>query len=92
MRPGVVSLLLLGLAFVMLAVRGAANWSATFALTWYGVFGGAVLFALIALVSAVVQQGATIGRRLGVIALALPALLAATVFISLIPTFARLAD
>ena len=92
MRPGFVSVLLLGLAILMLAVRGAANWSATFALAWYAVFGGAVLSALIALVSAVVHRDTTIGRPLGVIALALPALLAAAAFIALIPTFARLAD
>jgi hypothetical protein len=92
MRPGIVSVLLLGLTIVLLAVRGAANWSATFALTWYAIFGGAVLSALIALVSAVVQRDATIGRRLGAIGLVLPALLAAAAFIALIPTFARLAD
>ena len=92
MRAGIVSVLLLALAIVMLFAAGLADWSETFALTWNTVFGGAVLSALVALISALVHRDATVERRVAAVTLALPALLALAGLIWLIATLAKLAD
>jgi hypothetical protein len=92
MRLGAVSLICLTLAILMLAVRGAADWSTSFAVTWYGVFGAAVVLAFAAATAAVVARHDAPMRRLAILALALPALVAVPALIWVVATVAPLAD
>jgi hypothetical protein len=82
----------LGAAISMLAARGSADWSPSFAIAWYGVFGGSVVLALGALAMAAVGESASPTRRLKIVALAVPALAAGLVLLWLIATVASLAD
>lgn len=81
MRTGVASLLLLGLAVAMLLVTGAGDWSVTLAGLWYAVFGTAVALALTSLVSGLVLSSAPLDRRVGAVVMAVPALVAAALFV-----------
>jgi hypothetical protein len=75
---------------VLLLVRGATDWSESFALCWYGLFAAAVILALGGLVEA--KRSATWGRRILVIVLSLPALAAVPAFMWLVYVLARYAD
>ena len=81
MHAGVASLLLLGAAVAMLLVAGAGDWSVTFAGLWYAVFGTAVALALTSLVRGLVLSSAPLDRRVGAVVLAVPALVAAALFV-----------
>jgi hypothetical protein len=59
MRLGVVSVVCLATAILMLVVRGPADWSKSFGLAWYGVFGAAVVFAVAAAAASVVAPDVT---------------------------------
>ena len=89
MRLSIASLSRLAVAVAMFAIRGGENWSRAFAETWYGLFGGAVVLAIAAVVFAIATRGATGRRRLAIVTLALPALVAVPlliwVFIALVP-------
>jgi hypothetical protein len=75
-RAGIASVALLGLAIAMLLVRGAENSSSSFAGVWYSVFGAPVVFALVAVVGALVDRRRTVPHRLAAVTLAVPALVA----------------
>lgn len=92
MRLGAASVLCLTTAILMLVIRGPADWSRPFGLTWYGVFGAAVVFAIAAATVAAVTPGVAAKRRLTIAALALPALIAVPLLILAILTLAPLAD
>jgi hypothetical protein len=79
-------------AVLLLVARGADNWSRAFAVGWYGLFGAAVALALAALVAAALSRGPGLKRRLTIIGLSLPALLAVPVLLWAIVTLAPLAD
>jgi hypothetical protein len=79
-------------AVFVLVVRGAADWSRAFAVVWYGLFGAAVVLAFAALVVAGLSRGVALRRRLAMVGLSLPALLAVPLLIWLILTLAPLAD
>jgi hypothetical protein len=91
MGVAVSSVACLSAAVLMLVVRGAADWSRTFTVVWYGLFGAAVALALAALVVAV-RSRAVLKRRLAIAGLALPALLAVPLLIWVIVTLVPLAD
>jgi hypothetical protein len=74
------------------AIRGAANWSQSFAVAWYGVFGVAVLLGLAAVAVAVGSRGSSGKRRAMIVVLALPALIAVPVLIALVIVLAPLAN
>ena len=57
----------------MLVVRGTANWSRGFAVTWYGLFGGAVVLAIAAVAVAVLSRHVVLKRKLTIVGLSLPA-------------------
>jgi hypothetical protein len=76
----------------MLVVRGSANWSSAFAVVWYGLFGAAVVLAVAALVVAGLSRGSGAKRRLAIVGLSLPALVAVPLLIWLIVTLAPLAN
>jgi ABC-type antimicrobial peptide transport system permease subunit len=61
---------------VMLAVRGSADWSRSFAVTWYGLLVAATAFGLVGVVSALLPRRSA-ARRAVALALSLPALLTA---------------
>lgn len=86
------SLARLAVAVLMLIVRGAANWSRGFALTWYGLFGGAVVLASTAVAVPVLSRHVAMKRRLTTVGLSLPALVAVPLLIWLIVTLAPLAN
>ena len=86
------SLACLALAALMLAIRGTANWSRSFAEIWYGTFGAAVVLGLAAVVVAIATRRATRRDRTLTIGLALPALIAVPLLIWLIVTIAPYAD
>jgi hypothetical protein len=46
MRLAAASVVCLTTAILMLVIRGPADWSRPFGLSWYGVFGAAVVFAM----------------------------------------------
>ena len=92
MRVALASIACLVTAILMLAARGAADWSPSFAIAWYGVFGISVVLALGAVATAAVGESVGTGRRLKIAALAVPALVAALVLLWLIATVAPLAD
>jgi len=92
MRFAIASIACLSAAVLAVAVRGAADWSRSFATTWYALFGAAVLLAVVALVAALVEREASLGRRLAIVSLALPALLAVPALLWVIATLAPLAD
>ena len=92
MRLGAASVVCLTAAILMLAVRGSADWSKWFGVTWYAVFGAAVVFAMAAATRAVVAPDVAARRRLTIAALALPAMLAVPILIWAILTLAPLAD
>ena len=86
------SLACLAVAGLMLVVRGAANWSQGFAVAWYGLFGGAVVLAIAAVAVAVLSRHVALKRRVTIVGLSLPALLAVPLLIWLVLTLAPLAD
>jgi hypothetical protein len=77
---------------LLLVVRGPANWSTAFAATWYGLFGAAVVLAVAALVIAALSPDVPSRRRLAIVGLSLPALLAVPLLLWAIVTVAPLAD
>jgi hypothetical protein len=92
MRLGAASVVCLTTAILMLVVRGSADWSRAFGLTWYGVFGAAVVFAVAAAAAAVAAPAVTARRRLTIAALALPGIVAVPILIWMIVAVAPLAD
>lgn len=92
MKLSIASVVFLVLASVMLAVRGASDWSPAFGFTWYGVFGVAVILAVGAVGVAVAGRGLSGRRRSAIILLALPALVAVPLAIEVILTLAPLAN
>jgi hypothetical protein len=76
----------------MFIVRGPANWSRAFGASWYGLFSAAVAFALAALIAAALSHDLALKRRLAIIGLSLPALLAVPVLAWALVTFVPLAD
>jgi hypothetical protein len=92
MRFSVASAMLLVLAALLLAIRGAADWSQSFAVAWYGVFGTAAILSVAAVAAAVGSRQLSAGRRATIILLALPALVAVPMLIALVRTLAPLAD
>jgi len=91
-RAAIASVLCLLVALSTLVVRGPSGWSHSFAATWYGLFGSAVLLAVAAIAHAVFARRSTARLRLAVVGLALPALLAVPALIWLIVTVAPIAD
>jgi hypothetical protein len=61
---------------VMLAVRGSADWSRSFAVTWYGLLIAATAFGLVGVASSLLSRRSAARRALA-LALSLPALLTA---------------
>jgi hypothetical protein len=92
MRFSIASITLFVLTSVMLAIRGAADWSQSFAVAWYGVFGAAVLLAIAAVAVAVGSRRLSGKHRAMIVVLALPALIAVPVLIALVVTLAPLAN
>jgi hypothetical protein len=88
----IASVTLLVLASVMLAIRGADDWSQSFAVAWYGVFGAAVLLAVAAVAVAVGSRRVIGKHRAMMVVLALPALIAVPVLIALVIALAPLAN
>ena len=86
------SIACLSVAVLMLVVRGAADWSGTFAATWYGLFAAAVVLAVAALVVAALSRDVTLRRRLTIVGLSLPALVAVALLLWAIVTLAPLAN
>jgi hypothetical protein len=86
------SLACLAVAVFVLVVRGAADWSRGFAVTWYGLFGGAVVLAIAAVAVAVRSRRVALKRRLTIVGLSLPALVGVPLLIWLIVTLAPLAN
>jgi len=82
----------LSAAVLMLVIRGAADWSRGFAVIWYALFGVAVILAVVALVVAGASRDIGSKRRLAIVGLSLPALIAVPLLIWLIVTLAPLAD
>jgi hypothetical protein len=80
-RAGVASIALLATASVLLLVRGPADWSRTFALTWYGIFAVAVVMSAAALMLSLLHRRALARSRLPAVALALPALIAVGILV-----------
>jgi hypothetical protein len=57
------------LLLVLLGVRGASDWSNSFAYLWYGLGGAAIIFALVAIGTAVFKRDARPRERMLGIAL-----------------------
>jgi len=91
MRTALASVLCLGAAASMLWARWAADWSTSFAIAWYGVFGCSIALALGAVTIAAVGERVSATSRLKIVALAVPALAAAMVLLWLLTTVAPLA-
>ena len=91
-RLALSSLVCLAVAVLMLIVRGAANWSGGFTVAWYCVFGAAVVLAIAAVAVAAFSRQVASKRRLTIVGLSLPALVAVPLLIWLIVTLAPLAD
>jgi hypothetical protein len=81
----------LSAAVLLWVVRGPTNWSRAFGVTWYGLFGAAVVLAVAALVVALLSRDAP-KRRLLIVGLSLPALIAVPVLIWALVTFVPLTD
>lgn len=92
MGLAVSSLACLAVAVLLLAVRGGADWSRGVAVTWYGVFGAAVVFAVAAVAVAVHARHLAPRRRLTVVGLSLPALVALPLLIWLVASLAPLTN
>jgi hypothetical protein len=60
--------------------------------TWYGLFGGSVVLAIAAVALAALSRRVASERRLTIVVLSLPALIAVPLLIWLIVTLAPLAD
>ena len=60
--------------------------------TWYGLFGASVLLAVAALLVALLSRDAPLKRRLVIVGLSVPALLAVPALIWVIVTLVPLAD
>jgi hypothetical protein len=86
------SITCLSAAVFILVVRGPANWSRALAMTWYGLFGAAVVLAVAALAVAGLSRDVPSKRRLTIVGLSLPALLAVPLLIWAVATLAPLAD
>lgn len=61
-------------------------------MTWYGLFGAAVVLAVAALAAAGLSRDVALRRRLAIVGLSLPALLAVPLLIWAVVTLAPLAD
>jgi len=92
MKFSIASVTLFVLASVMLAIRGTADWSQSFGVAWYGVFGAAVLSAVAAVAVAAGSRRLSGTHRAVIVVLALPALIAVPVLIALVITLAPLAN
>ena len=92
MKFSIASVTLFVLASVTFAIRGAADWSQSFAVAWYGVFGVAVLLGLAAVAVALESRGPGGKRRAMIVVLAFPALIAVPVLIALVIVLAPLAN
>ena len=92
MRFSIASLGCLLTATFLFVVSGGSDWSAGFATAWWSLFVGAVALSLVAIAVAVATRRATEARRVAVVVLALPALLAIPVLIWLIISLAPLAN
>jgi len=92
MKLALASLVFLALAAVMLALRGAADWSQSFALAWYGTFGVAALLALAAVLAAVGTRHLSGKRRTAIVLLAAPALAAVPLLVAVVLALAPLAN
>jgi hypothetical protein len=90
MRYAAASAACISAVMVLLLVRGASDWSGSFALCWYGLLAAAVILALRGVFAA--TRSATWGQRALAIALSLPALLAVPVFIWLVFALVRYAN
>jgi hypothetical protein len=71
---------------LLLIIRGASDWSEAFAVFWYGLFALGFFSGLVAVGTALVSRGPG-RRRLLMVALALPALVAVSLFVWLLATF-----
>lgn len=85
-------MLLLVLAALMLAIRGAWDWSQLFTVAWYGVFGSAVILAIVAIAAAVGGRRLSAEQRALIILVALPALIALPVLIAAVLTHSPFAN
>src|SRR5436190_14329948 len=92
MKFSIASLSCLVAAIVMISIRGGEDWSAAFGVAWYGLFGVAVVLAIVAVGIAVAARGVTGSRRLLIVALAIPALIAVPLLILVISMTAPLAN
>ena len=92
MKFAVASVMFLVLSAVMLAIRGAANWSQSFTVTWYGVFGSAVILAVAAVAVARGSRRLSDRRQAMIVLVALPALVAVPVLIVEILRHSPVAD
>jgi hypothetical protein len=88
-KLGVASAVCLLAAILMLAIRGAADWSSSFAIAWYATFGAAALLGLAAIAVAIATPHS---ERTKTALLGLPALIAVPVFVVLVLWIARLAS
>lgn len=92
MKLAIASLMFLVLAAAMLAIRGASDWSQSFAIAWYATFGMAALLALAAVVVAIGARHLSGERRTAIVVLALPALAAVPLLVVVVLTLAPLAN
>jgi hypothetical protein len=92
MKFSIASLGCLLIATFLLFARGGSDWSSGFATAWGSLFVGAVALSLVAIAVAVATRRATEQRRVAIVLLALPALVAIPLLIWLIITVAPLAD
>jgi hypothetical protein len=82
----------LAAALIMVLVRGADDWSQAFAFTWYGLLAIAVVLAVVALAVAGRSRDVAGKRRLAIVGLSLPALLAVPLLVWAVLALAALAD
>jgi hypothetical protein len=93
MKFSIASLACVLTATVMFFVRGGADWSAGFGAAWWSLVLGAVALSLVAIAVAVATRRTTTEeRRVAIVGLALPGLLAVPVVTWLLITFIPLAD
>jgi hypothetical protein len=79
-KTATASLACISLVVALLVVRGPSDWSRSFAVAWYGLFGLAVLLGLSGLALAAGARNINRPTRLRAVAFSLPALLAAAFF------------
>jgi hypothetical protein len=86
------SIVCLSATVLLLLVRGPSNWSRAFGVTWYGLFLASVVFAVAGLFVALLSRDASLKRRLVIVSLSVPALLAVPALIWAIVTLVPLAN